>query len=182
MSRIGKKSIKIPDGVEIKIEGRQVKIIGSKGELQIELSPLIEVKVADGEVGVGLKDEHKTKKQSEMWGLSRALLANMIKGVSEGFEKSLEFSGVGFKAQVKGDSIELNLGFTNPVIIKAPEGITLQVEKNSITVQGINKEVVGHVAALIRAARPPEPYKGTGIKYKDEVIRRKAGKKATTAV
>ncbi|MEX1064285.1 MAG: 50S ribosomal protein L6 [Candidatus Paceibacterota bacterium] len=178
MSRIGKKLINIPAGVEIKIDGQHIKAKGAKGELEIELSPLIEVKVADGKAEVGLKGEHKTKKQSEMWGLSRALIANMIKGVSEGFEKGLEFSGVGFKAQVKGKDLELNLGYTNPVIIEAPEGITFQVEKNSITVQGINKEVVGHIAALIRAARPPEPYKGTGVKYKGEVIRRKAGKKA----
>ncbi|MEK7154004.1 MAG: 50S ribosomal protein L6, partial [Patescibacteria group bacterium] len=106
------------------------------------------------------------------------LLALMIKGVSEGFEKILEFSGVGFKAQVNGENLELNLGFTNPVVIKAPKGITFQVEKNLIKVRGTDKEAVGQVAALIRASRPPEPYKGTGIKYKDEVIIKKAGKKA----
>jgi large subunit ribosomal protein L6 len=139
----------------------------------------LDIKIENGLAMVGLKD--KGKKNSNFWGLGRALLAMMITGVSEGFEKSLEFSGVGFKAQVKGDTLELGIGYTHPVLINAPKGISFQVEKNVIKVIGIDKEVVGHVAALIRASRLPEPYKGTGIKYKGEVILRKAGKKAATA-
>ncbi len=178
MSRIGKKSIKIPQGVEVKIEGQTVKVKGPKGELEKEFSPLLDIKVVNDDALVGLKEADPKKQNSNIWGLSRALLANMIKGVSTGFEENLEFTGIGFKAQVKGDAIELNLGYTNPVVINAPKGVTFQVEKGNIKVSGMNKEDIGHVAALIRKARPPEPYKGTGIKYKDEVIRRKAGKKA----
>ena len=149
MSRIGKKTIKIPDGVEVKVDGQTVKVKGPKGELERTLPGILDIKVESG-----------------------------FEGVSSGFEKVLEFSGVGFKAQVKGDSIELSLGYSNPVIIQAPAGVNYQVEKNVIKVFGIDKEKVGQVAALIRDARPPEPYKGTGIKYKDEIIIRKAGKKA----
>lgn len=183
MSRIGKKSIKIPAGVEIKVDDGKVKVKGPKGELERELPQLLEIRILDGAVSVGLREAsagpgRSSKEDSQLWGLGRALLANMVKGVSDGFQKALEFNGVGFKAQVKGDSLELNLGFTNPVIIKGPPGVTFKVEKNTITVEGMDREKVGHVAALIRDARPPEPYKGTGIKYKDEVIRRKAGKKA----
>jgi large subunit ribosomal protein L6 len=180
MSRIGKKSIKIPTGVEINIIGRKLTVKGPKGQMDMELPETLDVTISDGSASVGLKEGVVTTgKESQMWGLGRALLANMIKGTSEGFERILEFNGIGFKAQVKGDSIELNLGFNNPVIIKAPEGVTFQVEKNTIKVIGIDKKSVGQTAAIIRGARPPEPYKGTGIKYKEEVIRRKAGKKAT---
>ena len=176
MSRIGKKQIKIPEGVEIKIENGRVAVKGPGGELEKKFPEGLDVQIQDGSVLVApVKGRDKN---SEIWGLGRALLALMIKGVSEGFEKILEFSGVGFKAQVNGENLELNLGFTNPVVIKAPKGITFQVEKNLIKVRGTDKEAVGQVAALIRASRPPEPYKGTGIKYKDEVIIKKAGKKA----
>ncbi len=176
MSRIGKKQIKIPEGVEIRIENGRVAVKGPKGELEKEFPKDLDIQIQDGSVSVA-PTEGKDK-NSEIWGLGRALLAIMIKGVSEGFEKTLEFSGIGFKAQVNGENLELNLGFTNPVVIRAPKGVALQVEKNLIKVRGADKEAVGHVAALIRASRPPEPYKGTGIKYKDEVIIKKAGKKA----
>ncbi len=176
MSRIGKKQIKIPEGVEIKIENGRVAVKGPGGELEKKFPEGLDVQIQDGSVLVA--PVKGGDKNSEIWGLGRALLALMIKGVSEGFEKILEFSGVGFKAQVNGENLELNLGFTNPVVIKAPKGITFQVEKNLIKVRGTDKEAVGQVAALIRASRPPEPYKGTGIKYKDEVIIKKAGKKA----
>jgi len=183
MSRIGKKPIKIPQSVEVKIEGRKVVVKGPKGELEKKLPEVLDVKIQNDSVLVGLKT--KSKKNSKLWGLGRALVANMIKGVSEGFEKTLEFSGIGFKAQVRqlaeGDSLELNLGFTNPVFIKAPRGVTFSVEKNVIKITGLDKEAVGRTAALIRASRPPEPYKGTGIKYKDEIIIKKAGKKAVAA-
>lgn len=178
MSRIGKKTIAVPKGVEIKVEGLNVSVKGPKGELKKEFSPLLDIKVSDDQVLVSLKNADPKKEHSDVWGLCRALLANMIKGVTDGFQTDLEFSGIGFKAQVKGNDLEMNLGFNNPVVVKAPQGITFQVEKNSIKVMGIDKEVVGHVAALVRASKPPEPYKGTGIKYKGEVIRRKAGKKA----
>lgn len=179
MSRIGKKQIKIPQGVEIKVDGRKVSVRGPKGELEKEFPKGLNIQIRDDSVSVS--PEVGGEKNSEIWGLGRALLATMIKGVSDGFEKALEFSGIGFKAQVNGDNLELNLGFTNPVIIKALKGVTFRVEKNIIKVAGPDKEAVGRVAALIRASRPPEPYKGTGIKYKDEIIIKKAGKKAVTA-
>lgn len=179
MSRIGKKTIKIPAGVEVSINGSKVRVKGPKGELEKLLPDILDVQVNNDSVSVGLKSgTAESRDSSKFWGLGRALIAIMIEGVSSGFEKTLEFSGVGFKAQVKNDSIELNLGYSNPVIIKAPKGITFQVEKNTIKVSGFDKENVGQSAALIRDARPPEPYKGTGIKYKDEIITRKAGKKA----
>lgn len=176
MSRIGKKPIAIPAGVEIKIDGFQVQVKGPKGELAREFSPLVQFSINEGMALVTVKDPN----EKVVWGLSRALLQNMIQGVSMGFETVLEFSGVGYKAMAKGQEIELNLGYTNPVIIQAPAGVGFVVEKNVIKVQGINKEAVGQVAANIRAARLPEPYKGTGIKYANEVIIRKAGKKAVT--
>jgi large subunit ribosomal protein L6 len=182
MSRIGKKQIKIPEGVEIKVESGRVAVKGPKGELEKEFPKNLDIQIQDGSVSI--TPAEGGDKNSEIWGLGRALLATMIKGVSDGFEKVLEFSGVGFKAQVHqladGENLELNLGFTNPVVIKAPKGVAFQVEKNLIKVIGADKEAVGHVAALIRASRPPEPYKGTGIKYKDEIIIKKAGKKAVT--
>lgn len=179
MSRIGKKSIKIPAGVEVKVDGRKVSVKGPKGELEKTLPEILDIQIVDGQASVGLRGGiAENRENSKFWGLGRALLATMIEGVSSGFEKNLEFSGVGFKAQVKGDLIELNLGYTNPVVIQALAGVTIQVEKNIIKVSGADKEKVGQVAALIRDARPPEPYKGTGIKYKDEIIIRKAGKKA----
>lgn len=177
MSRIGKKSILIPQGVEVKVSEGVVTVKGPKGELKKRF-PVVE----GGEILVeGNKAVVKASLEEKVnWGLSRALLNNMIVGVSKGFEKILEFTGVGFKAQVKGQEIELNLGFTNPVKITAPAGINMIVEKNIIKVSGIDKEAVGQVAAQIRAAKPTEPYKGTGIKYKDEIVIRKAGKKAVT--
>jgi len=173
MSRIGKKSIKIPAGVEIKIDGSLILVKGPKGELKREFLPGVDFKIENNLAFVSAKDDSK-----RIWGLSRALLNNMIKGVSEGFSEILEFSGVGFKAQIKGQDLELSLGFTNPIVVKGQEGIAFQVDKGSIKITGIDKEAVGHVAASVRAARPPEPYKGTGVKYQSEVIRRKAGKKA----
>ena len=165
--------------MEIKVDGQKFHVKGPKGELERILPDVLIVRVEDGAVVIGLKQGvDASKENSKFWGLGRALAATVIKGVSDGFEKALEFNGVGFKAQVKDDSIELSLGYTNPVSVKAPEGVIFKVEKNVIKVTGSDKEKVGHAAALIRAARPPEPYKGSGIKYKDEIIIRKAGKKA----
>ncbi|MEK7506621.1 MAG: 50S ribosomal protein L6 [Patescibacteria group bacterium] len=175
MSRIGKKSIVIPAGVAIRVDGANVNVRGPQGELVRRFSEAAEFKIENGKVWVSVKDGN-----NKTWGLCRALLNNMIKGVSAGFETVLEFSGVGYKAQAKGQELELSLGYTNPVVIKAPAGVSFQVEKNLIKVTGMDNEAVGQTAAKIRAARPPEPYKGTGIKYADETIIRKAGKKAVT--
>ena len=176
MSRIGKKPIKIPSGVEIKVTVQTVHVKGPKGELERTFPEVLDIRTEENQVFVSLKNNDQTN--FKFWGLGRALLLSMITGVSSGFEKSLEFSGVGYKAQVKGDTLELSLGYNNPVVIKTPTGISFKIEKNTIKVSGIDKELVGQTAAVIRDARPPEPYKGSGIKYKGEVIIRKAGKKA----
>ena len=176
MSRIGKKPILIPAGVEVNVDGLTVRVKGPRGELTRPFSALVKLQSIAGKILVTVSDTG----EKVLWGLSRALLQNMVQGVATGFETVLEFSGVGYKAQAKGQSLELNLGYTNPVTIEAPAGVSFQVEKNIIKVQGIDKEAVGQVAARIRAARLPEPYKGTGIKYADEIILRKAGKKAVT--
>lgn len=171
MSKIGKKPILIPAGVDVQINGPSLVVKGPKGELQKKFAPVITFVLQDGVLRVSAKS-------SAMWGLGRALAANMVQGVSTGFQKILDFTGVGYKAQVKGTDLELNLGFTNPIIISGGAGISFKVEKSSITVEGPDREAVGQVAANIRASRPPEPYKGSGIKYRDEIIKRKAGKKA----
>ena len=178
MSRIGKKPIEIPQGVEVKIDGQQVLIKGSKGELSLEVRPEIRVEEKTGQIFVAPQLE--TKKSKAFWGLTRALLQNMVKGVAEGYEKKLEIAGVGYRAILEGQDLVLNVGFTQPVKIKAPQNIKFSVDKNIITVSGIDKGLVGEVAARIKRARPPEPYKGKGIKYAGEQIRRKVGKKAAT--
>jgi len=178
MSRVGKKPIVIPTGVEVKIEGKIVKIKGQKGELQKEIRPEIKVEVKGNQILVSPKTE--TKKTKAFWGLIRALLFNMIKGVTEGYEKKLEIEGLGFKANLEGTNLVLEVGFANSIKIEAPSGIKFSVEKNVITISGADKELVGQIAAKIRKVRPPEPYKGKGIKYQGEVIRRKVGKKAVT--
>jgi len=175
MSKIGKKPIEIPQDVTVTVEAPMVKIKGSKGELSFKVSREIEVKL-DGKqlliLPVG-----KSKKVPALWGTTRAIIANMVAGVEKGFEKKLEIEGVGFKAQIQGNDLILNLGFSHPVIFKPPENVKISVEKNIIMVSGISLEVVGQVAANIRALKKPEPYKGKGIHYVGEVIRRKAGKK-----
>lgn len=180
MSRVGKKPILIPENVEVKIEGQKVIIKGSKGELSREIRPEIKVEVKGNQIFVLPKEE--TKKTKAFWGLTRTLLANMIKGVTEGYEKKLEIEGLGFKALVEGEDLKLLVGFTHPVKIKIPQDIKFLVEKNVITVSGIDKEKVGLVAAMIRKVKPPEPYKGKGIRYQGEIVRRKVGKKAATAM
>ena len=161
MSRIGKKPIEIPKGVEIKIENQKVIIKGPKGELSREICPEIEVAVKEEKIFVSPKIQ--TKKTGAFWGLTRALLANMIQGVTEGFEKKLEIKGIGYKSNLEEESLVLNVGFTHPVKMKKPEGINFSVEKNIITVSGIDKQLVGEVAAKIRQVRPPGVYKGKGI-------------------
>lgn len=179
MSRIGRKPILIPEGVEVKIEGKAVKIKGPKGELFREIRPEINIEIKDKQILVSPQIE--TKKTKAFWGLTRALLANMVKGVTEGYEKKLEIEGLGFKAVVENEEIVLFVGFTNPVRIKTPEGVKFLVEKNLVTVSGADIEKVSQTAAKIRKIKPPEPYKGKGIRYLGEVVRRKAGKKVVTA-
>ena len=179
MSRIGKKPILIPDDVEVKIEDGKVIVRGPKGELFREIRPEIKVEVKGNQIFVSPQVEGK--KTKALWGTSRAHLANMVQGVKEGYEKKLEIEGVGYKASVEGgDTIQLSVGFTKPTKIKAPKDIKFSVEKNVITVSGIDKELVGQIAAKIRKVRPPEPYKGKGIRYQGELVRRKVGKKAVT--
>ncbi len=176
MSRIGKQPIKIPEGVEVKLDNDSIAVKGPKGALELKLDKQIKVEIEDD--FIKLTPVKKTEQSSALWGLMRALIANMIKGVLEGFEKKLEIVGVGYRAEAQGENITLNMGFSHPVKLSIPSGITINVEKNIITVSGIDKQLVGQFAADIRAVKPPEPYKGKGIKYIDEVVRRKAGKKA----
>ena len=180
MSKIGKKTIALPAGVELKLDGRSLSVKGPKGTLSKTLPAGIDVSVADGHVSVSLA-KNDSRQDRAMWGLWRALVNNMVIGVSEGWKETLEFQGVGYKANVKGKDLELALGYSHPIPIVAPEGITFTTDKTTITIKGIDKEVVGHVASLIRSKRLPEPYKGSGIRYADEIIKKKAGKKAATA-
>jgi len=181
MSKIGKKPIEIPKGVEIKINGSSVSVKGPKGELSDNFDSSVSIVVEGDSLSVRSKEGLSDKNKKALWGLTRSLIMNMIKGVTQGFEKKLEFEGVGYKASVKGDQLELSLGYSHQIYIKAPVGITFNVEKSVIKVSGIDNELVGHVAAEIKSKRLPEPYKGKGIRYQGEVIRRKAGKKAATA-
>ena len=176
MSRIGRKSIPVPAGVDITIDGQTVKVKGPKGQLQHTLAEPITIERAeDGQLSVNRpNDERKAK---ELHGLSRTLVANMIVGVTEGYRKSLEIAGTGYRVTARGKDLEFALGFSHPVNVSAPAGITFSVERpTQFSVAGIDKQQVGEVAANIRKIRPPEPYKGKGIKYQGEVIRRKAGK------
>ncbi len=183
MSRIGKKPIIIPKDVQVEIND-EIIIKGPKGELKRELPEELEVKeqVVEGglERQVVLSPKNDSKKVYAFWGLYRSLIANMVEGVVNGMEKVLEIEGVGYRAEVQGDKLTLNIGFSHPVEISAPEGIQFKAEKNTITISGIDKQLVGQVAAKIRAIRKPEPYKGKGIRYQGEKIRRKVGKKAAS--
>ena len=176
MSRIGRKSIPVPAGVDVTITGQTVKVKGPKGELSHTVAePITVEKAENGELHVNRpNDERKAK---ELHGLSRTLVANMIVGVTEGYKKTLEINGTGYRVTAKGKDLEFALGFSHPVNMVPPDGITFSVEQpTQFTVAGIDKQLVGEVAANIRKIRPPEPYKGKGVKYQGEVIRRKAGK------
>lgn len=179
MSRIGKKPIEISEGAEVAADGQKVTVKGPKGELSFEVRPEIRVEVRDSKVFVSVK--RQTKQSRAFWGLTRALLANMVEGVVKGYEKRLEINGLGYKAAMQGEELVLNAGFSHPVKIKAPEGIKISVEKNVIIISGIDKQLVGLTASRIRKVRPAEPYKGKGLKYEGEVVRRKAGKKVAAA-
>ncbi|MFA6304349.1 MAG: 50S ribosomal protein L6 [Patescibacteria group bacterium] len=175
MSRIGKKPIPITAGVEVKLDGGLVVVKGSKGQLEQRLHPLVKAEIKDNEIIISIPDEND-RSQKALWGLSRTLVSNLVEGVTKGFSKELEINGIGFKAAVSGEVLLLNVGFSHQVEFKFSKDIKITVEKNLITVSGIDKQKVGQIAAEIRAIKKPEPYKGKGIKYKEEVIRRKAGK------
>ncbi|AFY72913.1 ribosomal protein L6, bacterial type [Synechococcus sp. PCC 7502] len=175
MSRIGKRPINIPPKVSVAIAGQDVTVKGAKGELHRTLSPKIEIVQDGNNLQVNRRDDSRSARQ--LHGLSRTLVANMIEGVSNGFQTRLEIQGVGYRAQVQGTTLVLNVGYSIPVQINPPSGIDIKVEgTTNVIVSGINKEVVGNVAAQIRSVRPPEVYKGKGIRYAGEVVRRKAGK------
>ena len=180
MSRIGKKPIEIPDQVEVKLDGSVIGVSGPKGELSLRVHPQVKFEIKDKAINVTV-DRPEDKKQASLWGLFRTLVGNMILGVTVGFKKELEINGIGFKAQVSGSKLVLNVGFSHPVDYLIPQGIQMVVDKNAITVSGIDKQQVGQVTAEIRAIKKPEPYKGKGIHYLGEIVRRKAGKKAVAA-
>ena len=176
MSRIGKKPVSIPSGVTANIEGQTVKVKGPKGALQVVLPDDVTVKMDAGAVKVDPRNE--TKRARAMWGTSRTLVSNLVTGVTKGFEKKLEITGVGFRAALQGKNLQIALGYSHDVIYAVPEGIAIATPKpTEIVVTGIDKQKVGQVAAEIRAFRPPEPYKGKGVKYAGEYIFRKEGKK-----
>lgn len=175
MSRIGRMPIDIPGGVEVKIDGRAVTVKGPKGELSLTVASPIEVAIEDNQVVVTRPDDERNSRS--LHGLTRTLIANQIVGVTQGYSKGLEVVGTGYRVQAKGSSVEFALGFSHPVTVDPPAGITFTVEgNNKLTVSGIDKQAVGEVAANIRKIRKPEPYKGKGIRYAGEVVRRKAGK------
>ena len=175
MSRIGRMPIAVPTGVSVAIEGQDVAVKGPKGELSLTVAEPIVVEQNDGTLAVTRPDDERRSKQ--LHGLTRSLLNNMVVGVTDGYTKTLELVGTGYRVQAKGQGLELALGFSHPVTVEAPAGITFQVESPTrFHISGIDKQLVGETAANIRKLRPPEPYKGKGVKYADEVIRRKAGK------
>ena len=176
MSRIGNKPVEIPDGVEVEVEPGRVKVKGPKGELTQEISRDMTVEVGDGLVTVARPTDRGPHRA--LHGLTRSLVQNMVTGVTEGYEKHLEIQGVGYRAQSKGKGLELALGYSHPVVVEAPDGIEFDVpEPTAIVVRGIDKQQVGQIAADIRDKRPPEPYKGKGIRYRDERVLRKVGKR-----
>jgi large subunit ribosomal protein L6 len=175
MSRIGRQPIPVPGGVDVKIDGRKITVKGPKGELSHTVVEPIEVSLDDGAVAVGRPNDENTVRS--LHGLTRALINNMVVGVTQGYSKTLEIVGVGYRVQAKGKDLEFSLGFSHPILVEAPDGITFKVERPTIfTVEGIDKQKVGEVAANIRKLRKPDPYKGKGVRYQGEQIRRKVGK------
>lgn len=179
MSRIGKQPISLPDGVEVTITEGRILVRGPKGELVHLIHPAIGIQKIGRELLVKPIEE-KAKNSSSLWGLTRALVSNLVKGVTEGYSKKLEIEGVGFRAEVRGSTLVLSLGFSHPVEYTIPQGVSLTVQGNVIEIVGIDKYLTGQVAADIRSFRKPEPYKGKGIRYAGEHIRRKVGKKVAT--
>ncbi len=175
MSRLGKVPLRVPAGVKVGLEGRKVAVTGSKGSLQLSLVDGIHATVGDGTVLVSRADDSREQRAAQ--GLMRRLVANMLDGVSRGFSKTLEITGVGYRADGRGKHIHLTLGYSHPIIYQLPEGVTAKVDNQTvITITGVDRRLVGEVTADIRKLRPPEPYKGKGVRYAQEVIRRKAGK------
>jgi len=177
MSRLGKQPITIPEKTEVAIANGKLSVKGPLGQLERDIRSDVSMEVKDGAVVV--RPAKKTRLATALWGTYSSHVNNMIKGVNEAFEKKLIVEGVGYKIDVQGNKVVLNVGYSHTVEMIAPEGIELAVEKNVLTIKGINKDVVGEFAANVRAVRKPEPYKGKGIRYSDEVVRRKQGKKAT---
>ncbi|MGM0417127.1 MAG: 50S ribosomal protein L6 [Thermodesulfobacteriota bacterium] len=176
MSRIGNKPVSLPGSVKAEYKDSIIFIEGAKGKLEQSIHPEVELDISEDVINV--KSKSPKKEIRAFQGMTRALIANMVTGVSEGFQKVLEINGVGYRAEMKGNDLILNLGYSNPVVYPVPEGLTVSIEGNKITISGIDKQKVGQVAAEIREKRPPEPYKGKGVKYADEHIIRKAGKAA----
>ncbi len=174
MSRVGKLPVSIPGGVDIKIGDGQIEVKGPKGSLDLATHPAIDIRVENNQALVTPVDDSRIARQQH--GLRRTLLANAVTGVTKGFDKTLEVIGVGYKVNVQGNTVVLNVGFSHPVNFPLPDGVQAKVDNNKIIISGCDKQVVGEVAAQIRRVRPPEPYKGKGIKYSDETVRRKAGK------
>jgi len=176
MSRIGKKSVSVPKGVTANVSGQSVKVKGPKGELSFLASDDVEVTFADGEIAVAPRDE--TKRARSAWGMSRTMVQNLMKGVTDGFERKLDITGVGYRAAVAGKNLQLNLGYSHDVLFPIPTGITIVCPKpTEIVITGADRQKVGQVAAEIREFRKPEPYKGKGVRYSDEHVHRKEGKK-----
>ncbi|WP_109260615.1 50S ribosomal protein L6 [Hyphobacterium indicum] len=176
MSRIGKLPIAVGSGVEVRLNGRALTLKGPKGELS--LTAVEDVTLSQGDEGIEVKPVDESKRARAMWGMTRALIANMMTGVTEGFNKTLELQGVGYRAQMQGSSLKLALGFSHDVVYEPPQGIQIQAPKpTEVIVSGADKQMVGQVAAEIRGYRPPEPYKGKGVHYQGEYVRRKEGKK-----
>lgn len=177
MSRVGKKTIPIPSGVKVRIDQNEITVSGPKGELKRQIHPSLKVEMGQGEIAVFRSSDSKFHKS--LHGLSRALIANMVDGVTTGYRRALEIQGIGYKAELMGKKLNLSLGFSHPILFSPPEGIKIDLNgPNKIMVSGIDKELVGLVAAKIRSFRPPEPYKGKGIRYEGEFVRKKAGKAA----
>jgi large subunit ribosomal protein L6 len=175
MSRIGRKPVAIPKGVQVGVKGRDVEVKGPKGTLSMTVHGLCSVRVADGTVVVAREAEHRTARA--LHGLTRALVANMIQGVTSGFERRLEIVGIGYRAQLAGRTLTFSLGYSHPIVFPLPDGVTAELDKQTlITLRGVDKYLVGQTAARIRALRPPDPYKGKGVRYSDETVRRKVGK------
>jgi len=174
MSRIGKQPIPIPEKVKVSIKQTHVTVEGPKGKLEVDIDPTISVKLENDEVLVTRPND--ARRSRAFHGLTRALIANMVHGVNEGFEKKLEIQGVGYRAAKQGKALNFQLGYSHPILVEPPAGIELEVDRNIVTISGIDKQAVGQMAAQIRALRKPEPYKGKGIRYVGEHVRRKAGK------
>lgn len=180
MSRIGKRIITIPEKVTVTQTGDQLAVKGPKGELKLTIHPRVAVKIENNEIHVSIVD-NLDKFGRSLWGTFGSHIKNMVVGVTDGYVKELEINGVGFNWEVVGQKVNLKIGFSHPVVFDLPAGVTAKSEKSSLTITGIDKEVVGQVAAKIRSLKKPEPYKGKGIKYRGEVLRKKAGKQAATA-